>query len=111
MTLTTDLEALGYKVFQYNKLDTVKQAIVLTSVSRRIVGSMSGSSGMTIERVQVSCYAATDARLKTMVADVENALGFKAKTDYVSIPTEFKMSGFEVATSTFYCRMDFWISV
>ena len=48
--LQTVLETTGSKVFANKKLDSVKQAVVYKSIGQRIVGSMSGDSGLRIEK-------------------------------------------------------------
>lgn len=113
MTVFTDLETLltglGYKVFATKKLDTVKTAIVYSSISQRIVGSMSGRSDMKIERVQVSCYAITNATLKAMELAVENTLSFYDSSNLTIFPTENKVEGFDEATSTFFIHRDYFV--
>jgi hypothetical protein len=114
MTIYTDLqsalEATGHKVFSIKKLDTVKTAIVFKSISQRAYGSHSGSAGLRTERIQVSCFATTDAALKEMVEDVETALAWRNITAFTSIPTESKIEGFDEKTSTFYSFRDYLIT-
>lgn len=106
-TLETTLSNLGYKVFAIKKLDSVKTAIVYNVISSRIIGSMSGSSTLCIERIQINHYAINENTLKTMVSAVEHALAYHDEASFTSIPTETKIEGFDTQTSTFYSFRDY----
>lgn len=106
--LQTVLETTGSKVFANKKLDSVKQAVVYKSIGQRIVGSMSGDSGLRIERVQVSCYAIKEDTLQTMTRAVELLLAYY-NTLFTSIPIETKVEGFDDTTSTFFSHRDFYL--
>jgi len=106
--LQTVLETTGSKVFANKKLDSVKTAIVYQSIGQRIVGSMSGDSGLRIERVQVTCCAINETTLQNMAKTVENTLAFY-NTLFTSIPTESKVEGFDENTSTFFSHRDFYL--
>lgn len=106
-TLNTTLTNLGYKVFPIKKLDSVKTAITYNVISSRIIGSMSGSSTLCIERIQINCYAIAENTLKNMVTAVEHALAYHDEASFTSIPTETKIEGFDKDTSTFYSFRDY----
>jgi len=107
--LQTLLETTGSKVFANKKLDSVKTALVYQSIGQRIIGSMSGSSGLTIERVQVSSYAINATTLHTMAIAVEKALAYYTSASLTIIPTEQKQEGFNKDTSTFFSHRDFYL--
>jgi len=106
--LQTVLEGTGYKVFANKKLDSVKTALVYQSIGQRIIGSMSGNSGMKIERVQISSFAINENTLQTMAKAVEQTLAYY-NTLFTSIPTESKVEGFDENTSTFFSHRDFYL--
>ncbi len=113
MTVFNDFKALlettGSKVFANKKLDTVKQAVVYKSIGEQIVGSQSGNSGLSIERVQVSCYAINIDSLHSMSKAVKTLLSFYDSGSLTSIPAQTKVEGYDEATSTYFVHEDFFL--